>query len=136
METELFTLSDYAEDINGKLVIVGTFDTIYGSNSPSKHPLCALSLRLRFAKSEIGKHTMKIRFIDPDGKELQKIDGKLEVRNPVPGAEYVAVNTVIRFANLQFNSFGKYSFELYIDDEWNRGLPLNYVKAGDQLRAA
>ena len=136
MENELFTLSDYAEDIYGKLVIIGTFDTIHGANVPTLHPMCALSLRLRFAKSELGKHSIAIRFIDPNGKEIQRLDGELEVKDPGSGADYVAINTVLRFSNLKLETFSKHSFELYIDGEWNKGLPLNYVKSAGQMKAA
>ncbi|HNP18472.1 MAG TPA: hypothetical protein PKL31_08575 [Fulvivirga sp.] len=136
MEVEIFTLSDYAENFNGKLVIMGTFDSIFGSITPIKHPVCALSLRLRFAKSEIGQHTMRIKLINPNQKVLQTIDAQLQVNEPNSGVDYTSINTVLRFGNLEFDSFGKYSFELYIDDEWSRGLPLNFVKTARQLKAA
>ncbi|MTI39727.1 hypothetical protein E1140_09500 [Fulvivirga lutimaris] len=93
-------------------------------------------MRLRFAKSEIGKHNFEIKFIDPDKNVLQSIDGQIEVNEPIAGVDYTSINSVLRFGNLEFKSFGKYSFELYIDGEWSRGLPLNFVKAANQLKAA
>ena len=34
MEIEIFTLCDYAQDMKGKLVLVGTFDTIFPKQYP------------------------------------------------------------------------------------------------------
>ena len=34
METEIFTLCDFAQDAGGKLTIVGTFDQISSANFP------------------------------------------------------------------------------------------------------
>jgi hypothetical protein len=38
--------------------------------------------------------------------------------------QYSAVNLVFNFNQLKFDKAGRYSFELYIDDEWASGLPL------------
>ncbi|MEM7110330.1 MAG: hypothetical protein AAF519_19035 [Bacteroidota bacterium] len=136
MEVEIFTLSDYAENFNGKLTIVGTFDAINSSTFPVIQPICALSLRLRFSNKETGNHIVIIRLIDKNGKELNKIDGNLTVMNPMDGSNYSSVNLVMRFNNLKFEAEGQYSFELLINDEWLRGLPLKLIKANQNLKAA
>ena len=38
--------------------------------------------------------------------------------------QYSAVNLVFNFNQVKFEKAGRYSFELYIDDDWSSGLPL------------
>lgn len=137
MEVEIFTLSDSAENYNGKLVIVGTFDFINAQSFPLTFRPFALSLRLRFARSEFGQHAMLIRLIDSKGKEIAKLDGQLQVNHNDPNIDYVTISEVMNFGPMKFETSDRYSFELYIDGEWKTGLPLNIVKV-DQggLRAA
>lgn len=136
MEVEIFTLSDYAENFNGKLTIVGTFDAISSNAFPVAQPICALSLRLRFSEKETGNNKVNIRLIDESSKELNKIDGDLTVINPANGSNYSSVNLVMKFNNLKFETEGQYSFELLIDDEWQRGLPLKLNRVRHNLNAA
>lgn len=136
MEVEIFTLCDYADNANGKLTIVGTFDSIYCSNFPANQQICALALRLRFSERECGKHEVRIRLIDQNQNQLQNFDGEIMVGKPKLGLTYNSVNLAIRQGNLRFDSPGKYSFELYIDNEWRSGLPLNLVQVDKGLKAA
>lgn len=124
MEIEIFTLCDYAQDMKGKFVIVGTFDTIFPKQYPCTHASCCVALRLRFSADEMGEHKLKIRIIDHKGKELVKnIEGNIQVQAPMPG-HHSTVNFAIQFNQLQFPAAGKYAIELHVDDEWRSGLPL------------
>lgn len=124
MEIEIFTLSDFAQDNNSKLTIVGTFDSIHAKQFPIQHPACSVACRLRFGIKEIGSHDFKLRLIDSSGKELLKpIEGNINIGTP-PNGQFASVNIVINFNQLQFEKPGRYSFELYIDGEWESGLPL------------
>jgi hypothetical protein len=79
---------------------------------------------LRFSEKEIGEHHMRLRFIDVDGKELiQPIEGNMTIAKSQNG-QYSAVNLVFNFNQVKFEKAGRYSFELYIDDDWSSGLPL------------
>lgn len=124
MEIEIFTLSDFAQDNNSKLTIVGTFDSIFAKQFPVQHPACAVACRLRFAAKETGTHNFKLRLIDSAGQEIiNPIQGNISVVNPTNG-QYSTVNVVVNFNQLQFNKPGRYSFELYLNEEWMSGLPL------------
>ena len=124
MEIEIFTLCDYAQDMKGKFVIVGTFDTIFPKLYPCVHASCCVALRLRFSADEMGDHQLKIRLLDSKGKELVKnIEGNIQVQAPMPG-HHSTVNFAIQFNQLQFPTAGKYAIELHVDDEWRTGLPL------------
>ena len=77
-----------------------------------------------FSEKEVGAHDIRLRFIDVGGTELIKpIEGKINIGQPANG-QYSAVNLVFNFNQLKFDKAGRYSFELYIDDEWESGLPL------------
>ncbi|MCB0716198.1 MAG: hypothetical protein R2796_06350 [Chitinophagaceae bacterium] len=124
MEIEIFTLADFAQDNHSKLTIVGTFDSINAQAFPVVHPACHVATRLRFSDKEIGDHTLKLRLIDDAGKEVIKpIEGNLNINRPANG-QFSSVNLVINFNQLKFEKPGRYSFELYIDDDWKSGLPL------------
>lgn len=130
METEIFTLADFAQDNNSKLTIVGTFDSIMSKQFPTQHPACSIACRLRFAASETGEHNFRLRLIDTAGKEVIKpIDGNITIGAP-PNGQFASVNIVINFNQLQFEKPGRYSFELYIDGDWKSGLPLLLQQAG------
>lgn len=124
MEIEIFTLSDFAQDNNSKLTIVGTFDSIHTKQFPATHPACTVACRLRFAAKETGEHDFKLRLIDANGKEtIQPIQGNINTTTP-PNGQFVTINIVVNFNQLKFETPGRYSFELYIDGDWKSGLPL------------
>ena len=130
METEIFTLCDFAQDAGGKLTIVGTFDQIGSQTFPVVHPACSLACRLRFSEKESGIHDFKLRLVDAKGKEvIPSIEGNINV-GIAANSQYAAINIVGNLNQLKFEKEGRYSFELYVDGSWVTGLPLNLVKAG------
>ncbi|HPH33112.1 MAG TPA: hypothetical protein PLB49_14730, partial [Chitinophagaceae bacterium] len=97
METEIFTLCDFAQDNQSKLTIVGTFDSIQAPQFPVTHPGCAIACRLRFGVKETGDHEFKIQLTDSTGKDLlQPVTGVITVRPPVNG-QFAAANIVLNF---------------------------------------
>ena len=128
METEIFTLCDFAQDAGGKLTIVGTFDQISSQAFPATHPSCSLACRLRFSEKEKGTHDFKLRLIDSTGREvIPAIEGNINVGIPT-SHQYAAINIVGNLNQLKFEKEGRYSFELYVDGNWVTGLPLNLIK--------
>lgn len=124
MEIEIFTLADFAQDNLSKLTIVGTFDSIQAKQFPVQHPACAIACRLRFAAKETGPHDFKLRLIDGEGKEtIKPIEGNINIGAP-PNGMFSSINIVVNFNQIQFEKAGRYSFELYIDNDWKSGLPL------------
>ena len=124
MELEIFTLADFAQDNNSKMTVVGTFDSIHAKQFPVQHPACSIACRVRFATKESGSHDFKLRLTDTDGKEIiQPITGNINVGAPANG-QVSTINIIINFVQLKFEKPGRFSFELFIDDEWKSGLPL------------
>jgi len=127
MEVEIFTVCDFAQDNGGNLTIVGTFDRIASAVFPCVHAALSVAVRLRFANSEEGAHTLMVRLTNSANENvLEPLQGELNVSASALG--YSAVNLVINFQSVKFEKEGRYSFELHIDNEWQSGLPLSLVK--------
>ena len=90
MELLTSVICDSASDYNGKLCILGAFDTIWSVKYPNKHPNCTLALRFLFNASDMGKHQFKVVFVNADGKELLP-NGPLKFGiqiGPIPDKQY------------------------------------------------
>jgi hypothetical protein len=128
MKTELFTLCDFAQEQNGKLTIVGTFDTIVSRNFPNAHPQLSIVIRLRFDLWEFGTHSFKIETRNLDGEmNLEPVIGRLTVKGA--GNATAVSHLVYSITNLKFKSSGVINFILYIDDKEITSIPL-YLRQG------
>lgn len=124
METEIFTICDFAQDNQSKLTIVGTFDSIGAPQYPFTHSSVYLACRLRFSVKETGDHNFVIRLSDSSGNNLvPQVEGNIHVNKPDNGL-FAAANIVLHFNQLQFPAAGRYSFILHVDGQWVAGLPL------------
>lgn len=126
MEIEIFTLCDYASDMNGKMVVVGTFDVIHSNVFPTQPPF-AIALRLRFSDKEYGNHKVNIFLFDEERKELAKVDVDMIVNKPNIG-NHSSINLAMNMSG-KFERPGKYSFELNVDGEFRSGLSFYVVKS-------
>lgn len=127
MKIEIFCLCDAATDNRGKLNILGTFDQIYAVKMPVVHPACAIALRMRFDKMEEGVHKVNIQLVDPDGHPVfQPMEGEVSPRMAVDSGS-AAVNLILNFQNVKFESYADYQINLAVDDESVASLPL-YVR--------
>src|SRR2546425_11949134 len=68
MHVQIAALCDAATDYNGKLNLLGTFDTVLTQQMPAVHPQCSVALRIVFDKIEEGHHKVKMNFVDDDGR--------------------------------------------------------------------
>lgn len=128
MKIELFTLCDYAQENDGKLTLVGTFDTIIAREFPCTHPSLYIVVRLRYDLWEFGRHQFRIETRDLDGDQVMPpVTGTMEVRG-VGNATAVS-HIVFNLANARFKAPGVVSFTLYLDDRETASLPL-YVRKG------
>lgn len=124
MTIQIAVLCDAATDYNGKLNLLGTFDTILTSQLPAIHPQCSIALRICFTRIEEGSHKMKMNFVDEDGKlVMPSIDMPLDVAIP-PDAAYVVRNFVINIQQLKFEKPGQYSVDLAFNGRHEMSIPL------------
>ncbi len=132
MKIEVFALCDAATDNRGKLNILGTFDQIYAAKMPVVHPACAIALRFRFDKMEEGSHKINLQLVDPDGTPVfPPMEGKVHPRM-APDIESVAVNLILNFQHMKFETFADYQINLTIDDVSEASLPLRVREVPQQ----
>ena len=129
METDIFTLCDFAQDVGGKLTIVGTFDTIFAADLPAVHPTLSIVARLRFSDSEAGQHSFEISFSDDSGNKnvLPPFSRNIDVRIP-SGEKWGNANIVVGIGQFLLPSYGKYYINLSIDEKQVRSLSINVKK--------
>ena len=124
MKIELFCLCDAATNENGKLNLLGTYDTLRVSALPAVHPYCAVAMRIRFSSMENGPHTVVISIIDEDGsKFIPPLKGAVEVYIP-DGETTAAFNFVFNLQQLKFVKAGEYGIDLIIDGKVEGSLPM------------
>ena len=124
MNIEAFLLCDAATDQQGKLNILGAFDNIYAKQVPAKHPACAIAARIRFERIEQGEHSIRIDFIDFDGKSIgPKLDGKISVK-VTDNVDSSVVNIILNIQGLELKNYGQYRIDLAIDGNILASLPL------------
>lgn len=124
MRIQVAVLCDAATDYFGKLNILGTFDTIITQQLPAIHPQCSVALRLTFSRIEEGHHSVKMNFVDEDGKfVMPSIDMPIEVTIP-PDANFLVRNFIINIQQLKFENVGQYAIDLAIDNRHEMSIPL------------
>src|SRR3954469_10422326 len=80
MEIDLALLADAATiDGSGKLNILGVFDRISASAFPAQHGRMAMVLRFAAGLPEAGPHAVGIRLSGPDGQEVLRLDGEMQL---------------------------------------------------------
>jgi len=126
MEVDLALLADAATlDGSGKLNILGIFDRLATHSFPARHPRLTLVLRFSATASEVGRHEVGIVLKAPDGKEVVRIDGEMNLTMGVGGiAEGVLVPHILNMDGIVFQVPGRYSFDVQVDGEHHVSIPL------------
>ena len=131
MTIQVAVLCDAATDYNGKLNLLGTFDTIYTPELPAQHPQCSIATRIAFERMEEGQHTLVVSFVDEDGQPIMSsMDVPVDVTFP-PDATFISRNFIVNIQQLKLEKTGLYSIDLSIDGRALSSIPLA-VKRLDQ----
>ncbi len=128
MKIEIFAICDAATDYGGRLNILGAFEGIASPQEPVIGERCSVATRMRFSSAEEGEHSISVRFIDQDGAAvIPEMNANFPVKMP-PGRESMALNLVLNIARIQFNRFGEYEINLFVDGEQKGSLPLTIAQ--------
>src|SRR5512136_1800418 len=124
MNIQVAVLCDAATDDNGKLNMLGAFDTIYTQQLPAVHPQCSIALRVTFGHEDEGTHKLKLSFVDADGRSIMPgIDIPVEV--VLPGDSHFGTrNFIVNIQQLKFENPGLYSIDLTLDGQPQASIPL------------
>jgi hypothetical protein len=125
VQVRLALLADAANvSREGKLNVLGVFDTLHARQFPTAHPHMALVLRLEAAAGEAaGPHAMEVEVVAPDGTVVLRVPGTLTLAG-FAGGDRIAFDHVLSFANMQFAGPGRYTIRIALDGVVAATLPL------------
>lgn len=124
MVVEIFSLCDAATAENGKLNLLGAFDTIWAKQFPVVYPHCTVAIRLRFSALEKGNHRVDVRFIDADGKNILPPAGGGVLVDMSPEQRSASANLILNIQSLRLERPGESSLELSVDGQLAMSLSL------------
>ena len=124
MNVQVAILCDAATDDNGKLNLLGAFDTIYAQQLPVIHPQCAVALRVTFATGDEGQHKLALNFINADGHPVMPaMEVPVAVALP-EDVHFVTRNFIVNIQQLKFVEAGLYSVDVRLDGRSQASIPL------------
>lgn len=117
MNVDIFTLCDNAQQYDGgKLVIVGTFNTIYAKQYPTTLPSLGLAARITFDKNEEGNHNIEYYIKKKDSDTYLLPINTIQV-TVASVEENSTINLIVNGNNIQIPYQGVYDVILKIDDK-------------------
>ena len=128
MEVQIASLCDAAADYNGKLSLLGAFDTVLVQQLPAVHPHCSVALRIVFRDTDEGDHTLQLAMIDEDGKNLlPKIEAQIKIKL-AENMFFSSNNLIFNLQGLQFPATGQYSIDIRLDNNIIARIPLQVLR--------
>jgi hypothetical protein len=125
MEITLAVCCDAANvSREGKLNLLGIFNSIHAAEFPCTHPHLALVLRVEARLGEEGTYPLEIRLVDEDGQQLFHINGQLSLQGAEPGRPMTA-QTIMDINNLQLPRPGTFAFEVFLDGRRARSVDIH-----------
>jgi len=125
MNIQVAVLCDAATDDNGKLNLLGAFDTIFTPQLPAAHPQCSIALRVTFFSDDEGQHNLRLNFVDADGRSIMPDFPPIPVEVSLPDDTHFGTrNFIVNIQQLKFEGPGLYSIDLSLDDRPITSIPL------------
>jgi hypothetical protein len=125
MSLLLFLTADYANlTADGKLNVMGIFDTINSINFPARHSSLFLIIKLVPELGEFGQtRELSVRLQDADGKDIMGISNKFTVPTP-DGGKKPEVSAIFEIKDLILPKEGPYQFVVLVDKDFKGDLTL------------
>jgi hypothetical protein len=130
LELKFALLADYVNVTReGKLNIIGEFDSLLAPRVPAVHPAFFLVARFAGHVSEGTDHDFTVEMRDEDGKSvLPKLPAlKLPFRAQGPGRP-LRGQIVFQMGGIRFPHYGRFEFHLLIDGRFMATVTVNVVK--------
>ncbi len=108
--------------------MLGIFQHVWLTSFPAVCPRTHLVLRVRGRRTEIGVHTIRIRFVDAAGGVLLGGEGTVLFGEPPAGVVDVEAGAVLVF-DIPLPRPGLYAFEITLDGESSTRVPLTAALA-------
>ena len=117
----------------GKLNIMGVFDALQVGSLPAVHPRAHLVVRLKGDVSDVGRHTVTLRWVNSQGNELWTSTGDLNVGQPPTGVVEMDLPLIAQI-DLPIDAAGVYRMTVSLDDLQSAEV-LVQVRVAPQMRA-
>jgi len=129
MEVKLAVIADAANvSREGKLNILGEFNTIFAATVPIRWPVMVLVVKLEAPVAEGPEHAFGVRVVDEDGNFVApNIDGRITFGGHTPPGHPYRAQQIIGIRDAVFPKFGEYAFEILCDGRREFSVPL-YVQ--------
>jgi hypothetical protein len=125
MNIQVAVLCDAATDDNGKLNLLGAFDTIFTPQLPAVHPQCSLALRVTFFSGDEGKYNLRVNFVDADGRSIMPDFPAIPAEVVLPDDMHFGTrNFIVNIQQLKFDEPGLYSIDVSLDARPLANIPL------------
>jgi hypothetical protein len=125
MTVQVAVLCDAATDDNGKLNLLGAFDTIYTQQLPAVHPQCSIAMRVTFFSDDEGKHNLRLNFVNADGRSIMPDFPPIPVEVVLPEEMHFGTrNFIVNIQQLKFDAPGLYAIDITLDDRPQTSIPL------------
>jgi hypothetical protein len=125
MNIQVAVLCDAATDENGKLNLLGTFDTIYAPQLPAAHPQCSVAVRITFNQDDEGEHQLRLNFVDADGRSIMRDFPAIPFQIVLPeNMHFLSRNFIVNIHQMKFENAGPYSIDIIVDNESRTNIPL------------
>lgn len=136
MTLQSATVSDFASDYNGKLCLLGCFDTLCATVFPVVHPQCSIAVRLVFQPEDVGQHEFIVRCMDPTGTEcMPPMPAPVEVSFTSNFIPFVSRNIIFTLQRVKFDRQGLYRWSVEHQGKTIATIPLR-VTQFDNSRGA
>src|SRR3954466_3556307 len=107
----------------GKLNVLGVFDALQVGALPAMHPRAHLVVHFKGTATDAGRHTVTLRWINPQGSELWTSTGELNVGQPPAGVVEMDLPLIAQI-DLPIDAAGPYRMTVSWDDRQNGEVPV------------
>ncbi len=134
MNVTLAVLADAANvSQEGKLNILGSFNTIMVENFPARHPAMVLVLPLNATPAEYGQvRDLGLKLLGADGEEHAAMQITIPVEAPPDLAIPHKCEAIVNVRDLVFPRAGDYAIHVLIGDDDKTQVPLRLVELPSQ----
>lgn len=128
MDIPLMTLARDVSIDGENVTLIDIFDAINCRQFPCPCPdLVFFAKAITQLGERAGTHVFELRVANEDGQEIVRFQGQAEFFSYPTGATGSG-QWIHRIAGASFNAPGDYSFELWIDGEYQRNIVLHIVE--------
>ena len=125
LRVEMFTLCDGATEQDGRISLVGTYESICAASFPCVLPHVTVVLRVRFWPQDGCLHAFRLVLTNPDGKSLGVLVDVMASMQPFTDGRSTACNLIARLQDVQIEAPGEHTLDFYVDDKLEGRLPVS-----------